>query len=56
MAKMKDFEGFRFGDIHSSDLDLVVVSSSNRYDKNLLPPPKDYTIDVPGGDGKYYFG
>lgn len=56
MAKMKDFEGFRFGNIHSSDLDLVVVSSSNRYDKNLLPPPKDYTIDVPGGDGKYYFG
>ena len=56
MAKMKDFEGFRFGNIHSSDLDLVVVSSSNRYDKNLLPPPKDYTTDVPGGDGKYYFG
>ena len=28
MAKMRDFEGFRFGNIHSSDLDLVVVSSN----------------------------
>lgn len=56
MAKYRDFEGFRFGNIHSSDLDLVVVSTSNRFNKNLLPPPKDYTTDIPGGDGKYYFG
>jgi hypothetical protein len=56
MAKYRDFEGFRFGNIHSSDLDLVVVSISNRFNKNLLPPPKDYTTDIPGGDGKYYFG
>lgn len=56
MAKMIDFQGFRFGNVHSSDLNLIVVSSSNRYNKNLLPPPKDYTVDVPGGDGKYYFG
>ena len=56
MAKVKDFCGFRFGSIHSSDLDLIVVSSSNRYDKNLLPPPRDYTTSVPGGDGQYYFG
>lgn len=56
MAKMNDFTGFRFGNIHSSDLKLVVVSSSNRYNKNLLPDPTDYTVDMSGGDGKYYFG
>lgn len=56
MAKYKDFCGFRFGSIHSSDLHLVVVSSSSRYEKNLLPDSKDYTEEVPGGDGSYYFG
>ena len=56
MAKMIDFQGFRFGNIHSSDLKLVVVSSSNRYNKNLLPSPKDYDSVVPGGNGNYYFG
>jgi phage-related protein len=53
---MKDFLGFRFGNIHTEDLHLKVVSSSNRYDRNLLPDPTDYTVDVPGGNGKYYFG
>ena len=56
MAKLNDFIGFRFGNIHSSDLNLVVVSSSNRYNKNLLPEPQDHSVTVPGGDGKYYFG
>lgn len=53
---MEDFLGFRFGNIHTKDLHLTVVSSSNRYQKNLLPTPTDYTVDVPGGNGKYYFG
>lgn len=53
---MKDFIGFRFGNIHSKDLHLIVVSSSNRYEKNLLPENKDYSIEVPGGNGSYYFG
>lgn len=56
MAKLVDFEGFRFGNIHSSDLNLVVVSQNNRYDKNVLPSPSDYSSNIPGGDGKYYFG
>lgn len=56
MAKLVDFEGFRFGNVHSSDLNLVVVSQGNRYDKNVLPPTSDYTANIPGGDGKYYFG
>ena len=53
---MRDFTGFRFGNIHSEDLHLVVVSSSDRYEKNLLPENKDYSIEVPGGNGSYYFG
>lgn len=53
---MEDFVGFRFGNIHTKDLHLKVVSASNRYQKDLLPSPTDYTVDVPGGDGKYYFG
>lgn len=53
---MNDFTGFRFNNIHSKDLHLVVVTSSDRYEKNLLPEVKDYTQDVPGGNGKYYFG
>lgn len=53
---MRDYEGFRFGNIHSEDLHLVVVSQSNRYPMNLLPQPTDYTTKVPGGDGSYYFG
>ena len=53
---MQDFTGFRFGQIHSEDLHLIVVSSSNRYTKTLLPNLKDYTTEVLGGDGSYYFG
>ena len=32
-----DYSGFRFGNVHSKDLGLLVVSSNDRYDKNLLP-------------------
>lgn len=53
---MRDFTGFRLGNIHSDDLHLVVVSSSDRYDKNLLPDPTNYHTDVSGGDGAWYFG
>lgn len=54
--KPKDFEGFRFGPMHSSDLNLKVVSSSGRYEMRTLPAPKDTVQDVPGDDGQYYFG
>jgi predicted phage tail component-like protein len=53
---MKDFQGFRFGQIHTKDLHLIVVSTSSRFVKNLLPSNTDYSVDVPGGNGKYYFG
>ena len=51
-----DFRGFRFGKIHTSDLHLEVVSTSDRYEPRILPAPSDTTIDVPGSDGQYYFG
>lgn len=54
--KTRDFLGFRFGQIHSSDLHLDVISTSNRYEPRVLPTPSDVTIDVPGNDGQYYFG
>lgn len=51
-----DFRGFRFGNTHTSDLNLEVVSTSNRYEARVLPAPSDYVNDVPGGDGQYYYG
>lgn len=54
--RAKDFQGFRFGKIHSSDLNLEVVSVSNRYEARTLPAPIDSVSDIPGGDGQYYFG
>ena len=51
-----DYLGFTFNGIHSSELGLVRVSSSNRYDDNLLPTIQDKTVQVPGGDGMYFFG
>lgn len=51
-----DFRGFRFGKIHTSDLHLEVVSTSNRYENRTLPAPTDQTVDIPGSDGQYYFG
>lgn len=54
--RMGDFCGFRFGNVHSSDLHLVVVASSNRYAKEELPTIKEYTKEIPGGNGTYLFG
>lgn len=54
--RLKDFQGFRFGKTHTSDLGLEVVSTSNRYEARILPNPNDYVNDVPNGDGQYYYG
>ena len=53
---MNDFLGFSFNNIHSQELHLIVISSGSRYDKNLLPNPTNYELDIVGGNGKYYFG
>ena len=51
-----DYMGFTYGSKHSSDLGIVRVSSGGRFNENLLPTIQDKTVQVPGGDGTYYFG
>ena len=51
-----DFIGFQYGDTHSSELGIVRTSNGSRFNENLLPIIKDKTVQVPGGDGTYYFG
>lgn len=55
-VKTIDFRGFRFGKIHTSDLHLEIVSTSDRYEARILPNPTDNTSEIPGSDGQYYFG
>ena len=53
---MGDFFGFTFNGYHTSDLGIVRVSNGDRYKEDLLPDLDNATVDVPGGDGTYYFG
>jgi hypothetical protein len=39
--QLRDFRGFRFGKVHSSDLNLEVVNSSGYYEARTLPNPND---------------
>lgn len=51
-----DFIGFTFGGIHSSSFGIVRTSDGSRFNENLLPSFQDKTVQIPGGDGTYYFG
>lgn len=51
-----DFLGFSFDGIHSSRLGITRVSEGDRYDELLVPEIEDKIVDVPGGDGSYFFG
>lgn len=52
-----DFIGFTYNGKHSiRDLGIYRVSSGNRYEDNITAAMTDKTVDVPGGDGQYYFG
>ena len=51
-----DYLGFTYNGEHSSDLGIVRTSNGSRFDENLLPTMQDKTVQVPGGDGTYYFG
>ena len=51
-----DFLGFTFNGKHSSELGIVRTSDGSRFNENLLPTIQDKTVQVPGGDGMYYFG
>ena len=56
MAEKKDYVGFTYNGKHSSDLNILRVSSSNRYSENIAPTFADTTADNPGADGIFYFG
>ena len=51
-----DYLGFTYNGKHSSVLGIVRTSNGSRFDESLLPTMQDKTVQVPGGDGVYYFG
>lgn len=51
-----DFIGFSFNGFHSSELGIKRASNGSRFEESLLPTIQDKTVQVPGGDGMYYFG
>ena len=51
-----DFIGFSFDGHHTSELNIVRVSSGDRYKEGLLPEIEDNTLAIPGCDGEFYFG
>ena len=55
IALKGDFIGFSFNGYRSEELGIVRVSDGSRYDEDLLPTSQDKTVQVPGGDGFYYF-
>lgn len=56
IALKGDFIGFSFNEHRSESLGIVRVSDGSRYTEDLLPTAQDKTVQVPGGDGFYYFG
>ena len=51
-----EFLGFSLGGYHSSTLNIVRVSTNDRYVENLLPSFQNLTATVIGGNGTYYWG
>lgn len=51
-----DYMGFTYNNTHSSSLGIVRTSDGSRFNENLLPTIQDKTVQVPGGDGTYFFG
>lgn len=57
MSGMKDdFVGFTYNGVHSSELGILRTSEGSRFNDSLLPLVQDKTVQIPGGDGTYYFG
>lgn len=50
-----DFLGFQLGNDHSYGLNITRVSTNDRYQDMLLPQFNDAVVQVPGGDGTYYW-
>lgn len=55
IALKGDFIGFSFNEHRSESLGIVRVSDGSRYNEDLVPTTQDKTVQVPGGDGFYYF-
>lgn len=55
-AQKGDFISFSFNGVHSSELGIIRTSDGSRFNENLLPTIQDKTVQVPGGDGTYFFG
>lgn len=51
-----DFIGFTFNNQRSSDYNIYSVSDGSRYQEDLVPSPIDYSENIIGGVGQYYFG
>ena len=51
-----DYIGFSFNGVHSSELGIKRTSEGSRFNENLLPVIQDKAVQIPGGDGMYYFG
>ena len=56
IALKGDFISFSFNEHRSESLGIVRVSDGSRYNEDLVPTTQDKTVQVPGGDGFYYFG
>ena len=52
----QDYIGFTFNGRHSSSLGIMRTSNGSRFEEGLLPTIQDKTLQVPGGDGTYFFG
>lgn len=50
----EDFLGFTFNNKHSSEFNIIRVSSSGRYSHELLPSNKINTLEVEGRDGNIF--
>ena len=53
---MRDFTGFKFGDWHSDNCDIIRVSGGDRYNETVHPEINDKIVEVPGMDGSHYYG
>lgn len=52
--KIDDFTGFYWNGHHTSEWNIKVVSSSDRYDSRFLSDISNNFTDIPGADGQYY--
>ena len=55
MAVKGDFISFTYNGVHSTELGIVRVSSSNRYNDQLIPTSKEKTSESVGMNGTYFF-